>query len=176
MEKPICRTCQKPKGTLECGPCQASVCRKCAQFVRENTFSFLEKVPAEIQHQTYCGQCFDSIVAPALNEYEATMERARGIIVYLKNQGEETRLIKRSEKPFKVVDCADREETMMRLAFMAASNHFNTLVDVQIDYRKVRKEAYQTTLWNGSAVPTQLDGKLLSVVEWSAPVNNLGTR
>lgn len=176
MEMPVCTTCRRPKGAFTCGPCGTAVCKKCAHFVRESTFSFLEKAPANILHDTYCGGCFTEIVATALQAYESTMDQAKSIRVYLKNQGEETRLIKRSEKPIVIADCADREETLLRLAFIAAQRNFNTLVDVQIVAKKSRTEVYQTLRWQGSGVPVRLEGKKLSLVEWSAPTNNVGTR
>ncbi len=176
METTICSVCRKPKGVYVCALCESTVCKRCAQFLKGSPFAFMERVPADLTHGTYCGACFDAKVAPALDAYTDAMERAKSVIVYLKNQGEETRLIKRSERPFVVKDCLDREETLLRLAFLAAEANFNTLVDVHIASKKIRNEAYQTTRWDGSGVPTQLDPKKLSQVEWSAPANNVGTR
>src|SRR4051794_26778382 len=112
----ICTLCRRPKAAFECGSCQKSVCKKCAQVVREDSFSFLDKIPADIVHRTYCGVCFDAQVAPALEAYQHEMKRAREVIVYFRHQNEESRLIKRSEKPIVVSDCADRDETLLRLA------------------------------------------------------------
>ncbi len=155
MENRICTCCRQPKGAFECGPCKAALCKKCAQFVREGSFSFLEKVPAEVLHKTFCGPCYDTLVVPVLREYELTMRRAKGIHVYFKSQGEETRLIRRSEKSIKVDGFKDREETLLRLAFFAAHSGFDTLVDVQLDSKKIRNEAYQTTRWSGTGVPVR---------------------
>ena len=85
------------------------------------------------------------------------MRRARKVIVYVKNQGEETRLMRRQARPIKVTDCRDRDETLLRLAFFAADAGFNALLDVSIAARKVRNEGYQTMRWDGVAIPTTLD-------------------
>jgi hypothetical protein len=45
----------------------------------------------------------------------------------------------------------------MRLAFLAAENNFNALVDVVVTSEKVRNEGYQTTKWKGTGVPVPLD-------------------
>jgi hypothetical protein len=176
MESPVCTLCRKPKGTLTCGSCQSAVCKSCSQTLRAGSFAFLENVPADLTHRTYCGACYDEKVAPALDSYVQAVERAKDVIVYLKNQGEETRLIKRSEKALRVVDCADRNETLLRLAFLAAQANFNALVDVDISSRKVRNEGYQTTTWNGAGVPIRLDADTLKKMKWTAPVFNVGIR
>jgi hypothetical protein len=85
------------------------------------------------------------------------MARAKEVMVFFKTQSEETRLIRRVEKPFQVSDCVDRDEVIMRLAFLAAENNFNALVDVSVLSEKVRNEGYQTTKWKGTGVPVQLD-------------------
>lgn len=85
------------------------------------------------------------------------MVRAENIIVFFKNQGKETRLIKRTEKPLRVTECDDREETLLRLAFLAAQNGFNGLIDVDIKAEKIFDHAYQTKNWTGIAMPVNLD-------------------
>lgn len=163
MEAALCCCCQKPKGTLKCGLCLNAVCKKCSQELVENTFSFLAQVPTELTHRLYCGACYDSKVAPELASYEAYQSRAKRVFVYLNNQGEETRFIKRSEKPVHVVDCRDRSETLLRLAFFAAKAGFNGLVDVQITQKKLRNDAYQTSRYQGVGVPVRLDGEKLNL-------------
>jgi hypothetical protein len=49
----------------------------------------------------------------------------------------------------------------MRLAFLAAKAQFNALVDVDIVPKKVRNFGYQTSLWQGSGVPTVIDASKL---------------
>jgi len=152
-----CSTCQKPKAKLSCGICHCSVCKNCAQFLEEDRFSFLAEIPKDLSHGVYCGSCFEEKVTPALQDYDQTMEQAKEIIVFYKKQGKETRLIKRLEPPVKVVDCADHDETIMRLAFFAVKAGFNAIVDVDVTSEKVKFGTYQNLKWKGTAVPAYVD-------------------
>jgi hypothetical protein len=156
MKHPLCPFCQKPKATLECGLCKTAVCKYCAQFLDEGRLAFKAKVPTELSHTTYCGPCFDFKVAPEIEAYEALMTRAKNITVFYKAESKDTRLVERREKPFKVANCPDRDETLLRLAFMAAEAGFNSIIDVDITSAKVRDHAYQTSVWQGQCIPAQL--------------------
>lgn len=153
-----CASCKQPKAIEKCGLCLAELCKKCAQIVKEGRFSFLKIIPDFLSHRVYCAPCFNTKVAPEMEAYDQTMEKAKDIVVYLKPQGEETRLMKRSERPFTVVDCEDKEEALLRLAFFAAGAGFNAMVDVQLVPKKVRMPTgYQTTLWQGTGIPTNVN-------------------
>ena len=156
MEKPKCTVCAKPKATLTCEICQDDLCKYCAQFLDDSSFSFLATVPAELKHTTYCGPCFEKIVAPELAKYNAMMEKAKNINVYEKTQGKETRLIKRWADPVKVIGCGDREETLLRLAFFAAQLNYNAIIDVNITGEKIRNGTYQTQIWKGEGIPANV--------------------
>jgi len=132
------------------------VCKSCAQFVEANFFSFLKPVPQELSHQVYCISCFDQLVGPQMAVYEETLEKARHVRVYEKNQGKETRLMKRKIPAVQVEDCRDRQETLLRLAFLAAYQGYNGLIDVDIRSEKVIENSYQSTRWRGTGIPTQL--------------------
>lgn len=151
-----CITCQKSKALLKCGLCQDDVCKYCAQILPEEGFSFLAKIPEDLQHTIYCGPCFDQKVASHWENYQATLEKAKNIIVYLAKQGKETRLIKRTEDPVKVTDCKDHDETLLRLAFFAVQANFNALVDVELKSVKVRINNYQTLHWSGVGTPANV--------------------
>ncbi len=153
----ICHVCQRPKADLCCGLCARTVCKKCSQKVRPDTFPFLNPRPEELSHRLYCGICFDEKVAPALEAYEREANLARNVIVYYRKQGEETRFMKRKEKPLKVEGLSDRSDALMQLAYQAVRAGFNSLIDVEITSEKKRDAGYQTTLWKGIGVPTQLD-------------------
>jgi hypothetical protein len=156
MKHPLCPFCQKPKATLACGLCASAVCKYCAQFIEENRMIYKASVPPELSHTTYCGPCFDFKVAPELEAYDAMTARAKNITVFFKAESKDTRLVERKEKPLKVKDCPDREETLMRLAFMAAEAKFNSIIDVELSSVKVRNHAYQTSVWEGRCIPVQL--------------------
>lgn len=157
MEKKTCCTCQKPNPTLACGICKDSVCKNCAQFLEEGQFSFFSRPPEELKHNTFCGPCFDAKVAPQITKYDEIMNRAKGLTVFYTADSKRTRNFSRKEKPFKVKDCADREETLLRLAFLAVEANFNALIDVDIVSQKIRNGTYQTTQYSGTAIPVNLN-------------------
>lgn len=161
MDASACLSCKQTKGLSPCGSCQGPVCKRCLQVLEDNAFALLEKVPGDLSHRAYCGPCFVGKVAPALDEYERTLALAKGVFVFHKGQGEETRLIKRSEKPLRVVECTDEKETLLRLAFLAAQRGFNALLDVDLTAKKVRNFGYQTLAWQGTGVPARIDGESL---------------
>lgn len=157
----VCQTCRKPKATLTCGACSEDVCKNCAQFLAEDAFSFLPEVAPELKHQVYCGVCYDRVVAPFRENYEKAMDAAREIQVFFKDQGKETRFIRRIEKPVKVRDCVDRDEALLRLAFFAVQAGYNGLIDVDLKSEKVRIDSYQTLKWSGSGIPATVNSKQL---------------
>jgi hypothetical protein len=157
MEKAVCISCHKPKAPYLCGICESSLCKSCVQFVEEGSFSFLSHVPAQLCHETYCGSCFDSHVEPARQEYLATMEKAQEILVFMKKQGKETRLIKRLADPIKISDCPDEQETILRMAFFAVQADYNAIVDVDVHHEKVKTGSYTTMKWHGSCVPAYVN-------------------
>lgn len=162
MEKTGCVTCGKSKATLVCGSCSCSVCKYCAQILEEGAFSFLAKIPAVLSHQVYCASCFDKDVATELQNYNQIMERAKEVQVFFKKQSKETRLVKRPErKPFRINNCADENETVLRLAFLAAQADYNALIEVDVTYEKVRTNSYQTHIWSGTGMPANVKPKNL---------------
>src|SRR5262245_17910625 len=122
-----CSTCNSSKSPLVCGLCQAELCKSCTEFIDEERFSFLPKVPEHLKHTSYCGPCFSEKVAPEILNYDETMERAKGILVFERTQGKETRLVRRQERPVQVADCKDHDETIMRLAFRAVQANYNAI-------------------------------------------------
>lgn len=154
---PVCKTCKKPKANYQCGLCEEPICKSCAQFLAENTFSFLRKIPKELTHSVYCSNCFDDKVRDPLNEYETNMEKAREIIVFSKDETKKTGHLKRKEIPYKVEDCEDEDETVMRLAFFAVQDGFNCLLDVNITHRKIIVGSHKKTIFSGTAIPITIE-------------------
>jgi hypothetical protein len=155
----FCKNCRKPKAPFTCGICQEHTCKSCTQFIGEDTFSFLKKIPAELTHTCYCPSCFDEKVAAPLSSYEETMEKARNIIIFTKDETKKTGHIKRKEDAFTVEDCEDEQETILRLAFQAVQEGFNTLLDVHISHRKIVVGSHKKTIFSGSARPVNMDPK-----------------
>jgi hypothetical protein len=119
MENKSCVTCGKTKSLLECGCCHADVCKSCAQFLNEGTFSLMKEVPAELQHTIYCYSCYLQNVEQPLAKYNELVEQAKEIMVFNKSQGKETRFIRRNEDWIEVKDCEDEDQVIMKLAFHA---------------------------------------------------------
>jgi hypothetical protein len=158
MTASICIVCQKPKANLSCGLCHSPVCKSCAQFLNEDDFAFLSEAERKFANGSYCTPCFDSEISHELAAYGQIREQADDVIVYFKNQSKETRLFKRTKDILSVPSCTDREETVLRLAFLAAQKGYNAIIDVDISAEKVRsKGGYQSSNWRGTAVATNLD-------------------
>jgi len=130
-------------------------CKACTQFLEPDSFSFLEKVPEHLRHGTYCRACYEEKVAPELAAYAEAMERAKHIYIFYKKH-EYLRIIRRSRKILSVRDCKDRKDVLLRLAFLAAQQSFNALVDVELIPEKVRNFGYQTSNWTGTGFPAEV--------------------
>lgn len=172
MEKVICSVCQKPKAKLDCGICHSPLCKNCAQFLAEDTFSFLKKIPEVLKQSIYCPPCFTENVEQPLAEYNATMIKAKEILIFTKSQGKETRFIKRLEDPIVLKNFPDHDELLMRMAFKAVQMDYNAIVDVDLTSEKVRTGAYQTQTWTGTGIPAFVDdNKLIKDRSFSSQPN-----
>jgi hypothetical protein len=163
-----CISCQKTKAPLECRDCAQSLCKGCAQFVDEGTFTLAGETYAGLIG-TYCPTCYEAKAGPAVREYEDVVEKARNVDVFFKNQGKETRFLRRSEKPLEVRDSADRDETVLRLAYLAVQAGFNALIDVDLQSEKIRMGGWQSSKWHGRGIPVQVDPEQLKRKFISAP-------
>lgn len=152
-----CSSCQKLKAGLHCGLCECTLCKACTQFVDEETFSYLPKLPKELAHQTYCAGCYEQKVRPQIDLYEANMKRARDIVVFSKKESKITRLVKRLEPALHAENCLDEQEATMRLAFLAVLQEFNVLIDFEVRSEKVKNGSYQKLVWKASAIPVNID-------------------
>lgn len=163
MDSQTCVTCLKPKATHQCGHCLSAVCKKCAQFADSDYFSFLREIPPALRYEVYCQTCFDNVVSPEKEAYDKIMESARNIYVFFRGQGKEVRqlFIKRPEIVYEVQGCADYDETILRMAFYAAQDDFNVLVDVEVASEKKYDGSYQTLKWHGKSVPSFADPEKL---------------
>ncbi len=89
------------------------------------------------------------------------MQKARNVSMFYKDQGKETRRMSRIEKAITIENCLDKNEIILRLAFRAVENGFNTLVDVDLVSKKVKQGNYQHSVWSGTAVPVTLEPEKL---------------
>ena len=94
-------------------------------------------------------------MAPALDSYLETMNRAKELYIFEKKI-KSVPLIMCSKQKVSVEDCPDRKETILRLAFLAVEQSFNAVTEVQIICKKVRTNGYQTSLWSASGFPARV--------------------
>lgn len=157
MSQTLCVTCKKPKTTSTCEICEEPLCKACIQFLEPDTFSFLKVIPEELSHDRYCEFCYSQNIIPALDTYEEVMTRAKQVFVYFVTQRAGVPITGRSKTTVKVNDCPDRDETILRLAFFAAEQGFNALVEVEVIAEKVRNAGYQKSKWRGVGEPANVD-------------------
>jgi hypothetical protein len=153
--------CFAAKAKLLCEGCHSSLCKTCAQFVDENRFAFFQETGEDQLIGTYCASCFDKTVVPVAAAYDELMDKAKSLFVYYTEDGKLTRLIKRSDTSFKITTCTDREETILRLAFLAARAGFNAIMDVDVWFEKTREGSFKFLNWVGTGTAAQLEPKKL---------------
>ncbi len=116
-----------------------------------------DKVPQLLEGGgVFCNSCFESDIAPTLNEYDEVMERAKQVFVFFEKQSKETRLIRRSEKKFNVGG-DDQTDIVMKLAFLAAKSGFNAVVDIAVKGEKRRDGSYKLMTWTGTGTAAHVD-------------------
>lgn len=155
--KNTCATCRQPTADLDCALCENTICEPCNLAPPTGSFSLLKSIPEALSHKIYCRFCFDEKVEPELMKYEEIKSKADEVYVFFKTQRKEIPLIKKSREVFEVTDCDDRDETILRLAFMAAEQNFNAVIETDVIHKKVRNHAYQSTRWQGTGIPAMVD-------------------
>jgi hypothetical protein len=159
MLKDVCVSCRRPKDDLSCELCHADLCKKCVQFLDAATFSFYTKIPNELSHTHYCQNCYAQTVESALEAYEEIIERARGSYVFFTSHRKQIPLLKKSKDSVRVENCEDRDETILRLAFLAAEQGYNSVMEVEVVCEKVRNEGYQKSAWRAVGIPATVDAE-----------------
>lgn len=152
-----CRSCRSPKATLACELCHDPLCKACDRFLDADTFSFLNEKPAELSHSHYCPACHQTQIEPALESYDETMERARNTFIFYTTQRKPAPVLRKSKEPVRVASCPDRDETILRLAFRAAEQGFNAVIETDLVSQKIRDAGYQKTAWSGTGIPAEID-------------------
>lgn len=166
-----CSHCQNKKAPYTCGVCLDAICKSCVQFLPDDALIYAPPETKKSLHPCYCSACFTTSYLPELDKYDSTFKKAQEILVFDKSQGKETRFIRRLEKALTVENGLDQQDVTLKLAYLAASMNYNSIVDVDIKAIKVRDGAYQTTTYTGKGIPTNVnDQKLLKDRSlWSDP-------
>lgn len=161
MEESTCISCRRPKSVHECGLCHEPLCKNCAQFLDESTFSFMKKLPDELSHSYYCYPCYDAHVEPTFELYRQHMQQAQESYIFFTTQKKPVPIIKKSKEKVSVESCEDRDETILRLAFLSAEQGYNAVVQVEVTSEKIRNEGYEKSKWRGVGFPAQVDAAKL---------------
>lgn len=159
MSDGVCLSCRRTRPVSPCEVCFEEVCSNCEHFLGASTFSFLKEVPSELSHSHYCQGCYDSKVEPALESYRETMKRAEKVYVFFTSQRKSLPVLRRSKEKISVEKCEDRDETILRLAFFAAQQDYNAILETDVASVKVRDAGYEHKVWRGSALPVQVDAE-----------------
>jgi len=154
VEKELCTFCLKLKTPIRCDECGVPTCKHCTSFTDESSFKFSEFLPEKLIDKAFCPNCYDDGISDELGVFQSALARAGQVDVFEKNQGKETRLMRRLEEPVEVKDYPDREGALLYLAFQAALKGFNILVDVDLKSKKVSGGGkYKKLVWSGRGTP-----------------------
>lgn len=157
-----CDSCRNPEADLACELCKKALCDQCVLSPPLDSFSMMKKIPVDLTHTEYCRFCYDDKVEPALQKYEETLELAKNVFIFFKTQRKEIPLIRKTKDKLEVKECPDRDETILRLAYMAAELGFNAVIETDVYAEKIRNHAHQKMRWQGTGSPALIDENKLS--------------
>lgn len=156
MDQEICIDCRKPKVDSTCGICGEGVCRKCRNFLAEEEFPLELVRPENLMHSYYCGGCNEQIVEPFRTDYNAALEQAKEINVIYRDSKSSFRILRKSKKLLQAGNLPDRDEAILRIAFQAAREGFNAILDVEVSSQKKREAGRQVSIWAAQGYPAAI--------------------
>lgn len=145
----------------ECELCESPVCKDCVQYLDQAAFAFRLNLPPELLKTRYCPSCHAEKVEPELAAYDEILERARQAFFFFKTQRKPVPILRKAKDVFRVDHCADRDETILRLAFAAAAVGFNAIVEGEVFCTKIRNEGYEKSDWQGTGIGALVDTERL---------------
>lgn len=160
MSTTACTICNNPKANVSCRECDSAVCKSCIEFVGDDVFEFDEYTEENSPVGHYCSTCYTTEIVPRLEVYNEIVERAKEVSVFSTEKGKESRLIKRTDVHLKIDECADKEDLIMKLAYMAAKAGYNSIVDMDLVYTKVRDGSFKLANWSGTATAANLNSRM----------------
>ncbi len=150
------------KKNLKCISCESEVKKSLAEIIHEDTFAFLATPPVDIPVGIYCIPCYENKVRAQVDRYNDLMEKAKNVNLYYVAQSKESRFVRRKEKTIQITEAASREDAILLLAFRAVELGFNAIVDVELTSKKVRNGGWHYSVWNATAIPTNIDESYLN--------------
>lgn len=133
------------------------MCEKCGAEPPRGAFQLQESAAPELKHLHYCPRCYTDRIEPALEKYVETLTLAREVFVFFVTQRKGIPLLKKSKETIRVTEQVDRDESILKLAFMAAERGFNAIIETDVKAVKKRNEGWQNNVWGGTAIPAQVD-------------------
>jgi hypothetical protein len=134
--------------------------------VSDEAFRLLDVRPAELGHAQYCPRCHESVVEPALQRYDEQLSRARNVGYWARTYRGHVPVLKKGQRSIEVAGFRDRDEALLKMAFLAVEQGFNGLVHGELISRKERNHGYQKMLWSGRATPARIDEEALERAEY----------
>jgi len=144
-------------------------------FLDPDQFALQKKLPEVLTHTRYCQICFDIHVAPARENYNEILERAKNVSVITTSYKGHVPVLKKSRVNVAFENCNDREDLIMKLAFQAAAEGFNALIQCDLVREKLRNYGYQKSTWKGGGTPATVDQQMLARNELREEVYRRGS-
>ena len=152
-----CEGCLVTEATHACGQCLKPLCKTCTKFVESSLFFLMAKLPEELSRGRYCSNCYEGRIQPALEKYRSIAALAKSVYIVDRPHRRSLPVTRQTNSPIKVEDCKDREESLLRLAFIAAEAGYNAVLKVKVGAKKIRNEGYQKMSWHASGFAAEIN-------------------
>ena len=149
------------KKIIKCVSCEVEVKKNLTEIIHDDTFAFLSNPPS-IPFGIYCIPCFEAKVRTHIDNYNDLLDKAKNVNLYYVAQSKESRFVRRKEKPIHISDARSREDAILLLAFRAVELGFNAIVDVELNSKKIRNGGWHYSVWDATAIPTNIDESYLN--------------
>lgn len=144
----ICAICRSPKANLNCNVCDKTICKKCLETLDSSQYLLHPKPPKIFRHRQFCFPCFESFIAPELQEYESLVEKSHELAVHKKGQKNLLKIRKREQIAETVKDHLSENEAIAQLKVLATHQGFDAICDMETSFVKVRKHGYEHKEWS----------------------------
>ncbi len=162
-----CIICGVEKIIKKCDLCHEEVCKKHIEKLDGSEYPFGSKKNQNIFSKVnFCSECFDTQVKPELDEYEATLEKAKQVAIWSDKFKGRVKTNKKSLDKIVLKDFKDKKILTLAMGFIAAEQGFNGIIEFEVSSRKIRENEYQSTRYDGSGRPVDVDAEWLERSEF----------